>query len=69
MFADNIEVEAAYEEDAEISQVRKKERRKGVIASNFDVVGQCFDGSSLFFMQARLLPRTRLLLSFALHRV
>jgi hypothetical protein len=34
MFADNIEVEAAYEEDAEISQVRKKERRKGVIASN-----------------------------------
>lgn len=28
MFADNIEVEAAYEEDAEISQVRKSEERK-----------------------------------------
>lgn len=28
MFADNIEVEAAYEEDAEISQVRKGRKKK-----------------------------------------
>jgi hypothetical protein len=27
MFADNIEVEAAYEEDAEISQVRRRKKR------------------------------------------
>ena len=37
MFAeDNIEVEAAYEEDAEISQVRwKKKKRKNFDASKF----------------------------------
>ena len=28
MFADNIEVEAAYEEDAEISQVRKGKKKE-----------------------------------------
>ena len=73
MFADNIEVEAAYEEDAEISQVRKKENKidcMKVFLGGRSVVVDVFDGSLLsFFVQARILPLARLLLSFVLPRV